>query len=152
VILSTGQPLLISCSKVLLEKISRSAVKKFPAFYGTPVFIALSYMNLISTLLLKESATHALKMRPDCSCSVSCVSVCVDGFTSPSPSNAFNHSRGLEGFATVSVRVSVHTATVTRVSAARAVWTPSLPLKSEQKFCMQLYTAIRYTIDRSHPP
>jgi hypothetical protein len=42
----------------------------------------------------------------------------VDGFTSPS--SAINRSHGLEGFATVSVELSVHTATVTQ---ARAVWT-----------------------------
>jgi hypothetical protein len=52
-----------------------------------------------------------LKLRPDysCSCSVSCVTVNVDGFTSPSTNSTNNRSHVLERFATVSVRVSVHT-------------------------------------------
>jgi hypothetical protein len=34
------------------------------------------------------SPYNILKVRPHCSCSVSCASVNVDGFTSPSPSSA----------------------------------------------------------------
>jgi hypothetical protein len=41
--------------------------------------------------------------------SVSCVSVNVDGFTSPSFSSAINRSHGVEGFAAVSVGLSAHT-------------------------------------------
>jgi hypothetical protein len=52
-----------------------------------------------------------LKLRPDFSgsCSVSCASVNVDGFTSPSRNNAINWSHWLEGFDVVSAEPSVHT-------------------------------------------
>jgi hypothetical protein len=64
-------------------------------------------------------------VRPDnsvsCSCSVSSASLNVDGFKSPSISSVINRSHGLEGFATVSIELCVHTGQQSpRVSTARA--------------------------------
>jgi hypothetical protein len=53
-----------------------------------------------------------LQLRSDCLCSgsISCASVVVDGFKSPSPSSAINRSRVPERLAAVSVQqLSVHT-------------------------------------------
>jgi hypothetical protein len=82
------------------------------------------------TLWQQIECSVPLKMRPDYSgwdaCAVSCASVNVDGFTSLSPSSAITRSPGLEGFAAVSVELSVHTGQQSpRVSAARVrgVWT-----------------------------
>jgi hypothetical protein len=65
------------------------------------------------------------------SCSTSCASVNVDGFTSPSPSSAINRSHV---FAAVSVQLSVQSA---RASAARAqaqvIWTH---LKTRRFVCV----------------
>jgi hypothetical protein len=66
-----------------------------------------------SELLSNTFYRILLKGCPDysCSCSVSCASVNVDGFTSPSTStsSAINRSHVPERFATVSVELSVHT-------------------------------------------
>jgi hypothetical protein len=43
------------------------------------------------------------------SCSVSCSSVNVYGFTSPSPVSAISRSHGLDGFPVTSIQLSVHT-------------------------------------------
>jgi hypothetical protein len=69
------------------------------------VFLSAGF-HLFSKSKMSHSVVHkrslvwswnSAKLRPDCSCSVSCASVNLDGFTNPSPSSAINRSHGLEG-------------------------------------------------------
>jgi hypothetical protein len=64
------------------------------------------------TLSGVQNCEH-LNVRPNCSCSVLCASVNVDGFTSVRTSRAIDRSHGQEGFFTVHTRTYTHTHTHT---------------------------------------
>jgi hypothetical protein len=66
------------------------------------------FLRCIQTNQARAGA-RASSPRRRTSPSASCVSVNVDGFTSQSPSSATSRSPGLEGFATVSLELCVHT-------------------------------------------